>query len=155
MKKLTPQLKINLQETLEDFKCLLPRYRKLKSNPILLHKFFSRNRNPIFDISINNIFKTDLISENAKKSSHVVRDHYIQRAKAMRIIFQKLDETPEISDADFLKLLLKFCSTLVLTYEEHLQVTNYAKKDKEKYNYEIYDLLGIEIQGLKKVLAGN
>ena len=46
-----------IEETLEDFKCLLKRYRELKDNPVKLNYFFNRNRNPIWDITNINFFQ--------------------------------------------------------------------------------------------------
>ena len=53
--KFTITEKIN--ETLKDFKALLPRYREVKSDVKLFQLFMSRNRNPLWDLSGNKIFK--------------------------------------------------------------------------------------------------
>ena len=39
---------LNIEETLEDFKALLARYRSVKDDEIKSKQFFVRNRNPIF-----------------------------------------------------------------------------------------------------------
>jgi len=80
----------NIEETLEDFKVLLKRYRRLKGDENRLRQFFVRNRNPIWDITKSKFFKTGLISEFAKNmdTTQLVDDHFIQRSKAMRFILQ-------------------------------------------------------------------
>jgi hypothetical protein len=57
----------NIEETLEDFKALLSRYRSLKDDETKSKQFFVRNRNPIWDITNCKFFKTGLMSESAKK----------------------------------------------------------------------------------------
>ena len=56
----------NIEETLEDFKVLLVRYRSIKGDENKLKQFFVRNRNPIWDITNCKFFKTGLMSESAK-----------------------------------------------------------------------------------------
>ena len=79
--------KSKIEETLEDFKVLLGRYRSIKKDETKLRQFFVRNRNPIWDITNCKYFKTGLLSEEAKNTSlsDMVDDHYIQRSKAMKL----------------------------------------------------------------------
>ena len=61
----------NIEETLEDFKVLLTRYRSIKDNETKLKQFYSRNRNPIWDVTNCKYFKTGLMSEGAKNTSQL------------------------------------------------------------------------------------
>ena len=56
----------NIEETLEDFKALLPRYRSLKDDETKSKQFFVRNRNPVWDVTNCKFFRTGLMSEDAK-----------------------------------------------------------------------------------------
>jgi hypothetical protein len=69
----------------------------------------------------------------------------------MRIIFQRLELNPTMTYEDFTKLLLSVGSTVLLTKKEHALVTSYSQKHNV-FNYEVYELLGIEINGLSKFL---
>ena len=141
-----------ISETLADFKILLPRYVELKNNERMSHLFFSRNRNPLWDLSGNKMLKTGLKSSKLITEGGVpVHDHLIQRTRAMRIIFQRLELNPTMTYEDFTKLLLSVGSTVLLTKKEHALVTSYSQKHNV-FNYEVYELLGIEINGLSKFL---
>jgi hypothetical protein len=79
-----------IEETLKDFKCLLPRFNEVKNDRILLKDFCSRNRNPIWDLTNIKYFKTGLKSERLIESGEKGKDeHYIQRSLCMEIIFRK------------------------------------------------------------------
>lgn len=153
-KTLTPLQVIKISETLEDFKALLPRYRKCKEDETgdLLHKFCSRNRNPIFDLTSIEYFSSNLFSENAKgeDKKKLVLDHYIQRTKAVKLIFQELDIRENLTFDEFVSLLKRYCSTVLLTKEEHTKVTVFAKKRPSCFNYEIYPDCGILVNGLSE-----
>jgi hypothetical protein len=153
-KTLTPLQVIKISETLEDFKALLPRYRKCKEDETgdLLHKFCSRNRNPIFDLTSIEYFSSNLMSENAKgeDKKKLVLDHYIQRTKAVKLIFQELDIRENLTFDDFVSLLKRYCSTVLLTKEEHTKVTVFAKKRPSCFNYEIYPDCGVLVNGLSE-----
>ena len=140
----------NIEETLEDFKVLLTRYRSIKGNQTKLKKFYSRNRNPIWDITNCNYFKTGLISEDVKNNplTKQVDDHYIQRTKAMRFIFSELDKDEDMNVDRFIELLKKYCSTVVLSKDEHSMVTGVAKKNPTYLNYESYLACKIQVDGL-------
>jgi hypothetical protein len=60
---------INISETLEDFKHLLPRYLQVRGDENLLKRFCIRNRNPVWDISNSKFFDSGLISESSKDLS--------------------------------------------------------------------------------------
>jgi hypothetical protein len=79
---LNPNQLFNVQETLEDFKVLLVRYKQVKDDEIRLKSFFVRNRNPLWDLTNCKFFKTGLLSEGAKIvfKEDLVDDHYIQRS---------------------------------------------------------------------------
>ena len=105
-----------IEETLEDFKVLLIRYRKIQGNENKLKQFFVRNRNPIWDVTNCKFFKTGLMSESAKdiELNQLVDDHFIQRSKAMRFIFSELDKNENMELNQFIQLLKKYCSTVKL-----------------------------------------
>jgi hypothetical protein len=144
----------NIEETLEDFKVLLSRYRNVKDNEIKSKQFFVRNRNPIFDITGCNFFKTGLMSESAKyiSSKQLVDDHYIQRSKAMRLIFSELDNNENMTLNEFIILLKKYCSTIKLSKEEHSKVTILAKQNPNYLNHEIYLDCDIIVDGLSEFI---
>jgi hypothetical protein len=141
-----------IDETLKDFKALLPRYREVKGNAKLFQLFMSRNRNPLWDLSGNKIFKTGLKSRLFLESNTKgVEDHFIQRTKSMKIVFHKLDENPDMSVEQFTNLITAYSSTITLTKEEHGKVTSFAKNNN-MLNYQAYNLLGIEVVGLSEFM---
>lgn len=152
-KKLSVKLKQtqleNLSETLEDFRALLPRYVKLKGNSVLLKKFCSRNRNPVWDLTKNSYFKTGLCSEMALTSKNVVDDHYIQRSRAIKFIFEELEKKPDMTISEFISVIKRYCSTVRITKEEHQLVTQFTKRSKN-LNFESYLACGIKIEGLSE-----
>ena len=152
MIKLTPQLRTNIEETLEDFRCLIPRYSQVKNNSELLRKFCSRNRNPLFDVTNNNQFKTGLGTVKALKTEKPVEDHFIQRTKAIRIIFQKLEDNPDMELKEFTSLLKKYCSTVSLTKDEHTMVTKISRQENDMFNWEIYEKCGIVVEGMDDLI---
>jgi hypothetical protein len=143
-----------IEETLEDFKVLLTRYRSIKDNQTKLKQFYSRNRNPIWDITNCNYFKTGLMSEDVKNNplTKQVDDHYIQRTKAMRFIFSELDKDEDMSVDRFIGLLKKYCSTVVLSKNEHTMVTSIANKNPTYLNYETYLACRIQVDGLSDLM---
>jgi hypothetical protein len=144
----------NIEETLEDFKILLKRYRRLKGDENRLRQFFVRNRNPIWDITKSKFFKTGLISEFAKNmdTTQLVDDHFIQRSKAMRFIFTELDRDENMNLNKFIQILKKYCSTVKLSKCEHKKVTIIAKQNPNYLNYESYLACKIQIYGLSDLM---
>jgi hypothetical protein len=144
----------NIQETLEDFKVLLSRYRKIKTDGTKIKQFFVRNRNPIWDITNCKFFKTGLMSDNSKhvSTTQLVDDHYIQRSKAMKFIFSELDKDEDMGLDKFIPLLKKYCSTVKLTKDEHINVTKFAKQNPIYLNYETYLACNIQIDGLSDLM---
>jgi hypothetical protein len=144
----------NIEETLEDFKVLLTRYRSIKNSETKLRQFFVRNRNPIWDVTNCKYFKTGLMSESAKNIplTQLVDDHYIQRSKAMKFIFSELDKDEDMSVNKFIGLLKKYCSTVKLSKDEHSKVTVVAKKNPTYLNYESYLACSIQIDGLSDLM---
>jgi hypothetical protein len=144
----------NIEETLEDFKVLLTRYRRIKGNETKLKQFYVRNRNPIWDVTNCKYFKTGLMSEDAKNTplTNQVDDHYIQRSKAMRFIFSELDKDEDMSVDRFIELLKKYCSTVVLSKDEHSMVTVVGKKNPTYLNYESYLACKIQVKGLSDLM---
>lgn len=155
MKKTLNQNQLsNIEETLEDFKVLLARYRSIKGDENKLRQFFVRNRNPIWDITNCKFFKTGLMSESAKNMTltQLVDDHFIQRSKAMRFIFSELDKDENMGLDRFIELLKKYCSTVKLSKEEHSKVTLVAKQNPTYLNYESYLACKIQIDGLSDLM---
>ena len=141
-----------IEETLKDFKALLPRYREVKGDAKLFQLFMSRNRNTLWDLSGNKIFKTGLKSrEFLESNTKGVEDHFIQRTKSMKIVFHKLDENPNMSVEEFTNLIIAYSSTVTLTKEEHNTVTTFAKNNN-MLNYQAYNVLGIEVVGLSEFM---
>jgi hypothetical protein len=141
-----------IEETLKDFKALLPRYREVKGDAKLFQLFMSRNRNPLWDLSGNKIFKTGLKSKVFLESNTKgVEDHFIQRTKGMKIVFHKLDNNPDMDVDEFTKLIIGIGSTVSLTKEEHSLVTGYCK-EFDLLNYQTYRTLNIEVEGLDEFL---
>lgn len=141
-----------IEETLKDFKALLPRYREVKGDAKLFQLFMSRNRNPLWDLSGNKIFKTGLKSRMFLESNTKgVEDHFIQRTKGMKIVFHKLDKNPDMSVEEFTNLIIDYGSTITLTKEEHNNVTSFAKNN-DILNYQVYNVLGIEVVGLSEFM---
>ena len=144
----------NIEETLEDFKALLPRYRSLKDDETKSKQFFVRNRNPVWDVTNCKFFRTGLMSEDAKDLplDQLVDDHYIQRSKAMRFIFSELDRDENMSVEKFISILKKYCLTVKLSKNEHSKVTVVAKQNPTYLNYESYLACKIKIDGLSNLM---
>lgn len=141
-----------IEETLKDFKCLIPRFNEVKNDRILLKEFCSRNRNPIWDLTNINYFKTGLKSEGLiLNGGKGVDDHYIQRSVCMEIIFNKLSEKPNMDVDEFIKILRVYSSTVLLTDKEHRDVTTYTK-NTNIMNYVAYDKIGIKVDGLTDII---
>jgi hypothetical protein len=148
--KLNKKQSEKIEETLKDFKCLLFRYRETRNDKEKLKSFFSRNRNPIWDITNIKYFQTGLMSESAKKEykTNLVDDHFIQRSKSLKFIFEELDIDEDMSNEKFITLIKKYCSTVKLTKEEHSKITIFNKNNPESLNYETYSACGIVVSGL-------
>jgi hypothetical protein len=152
-------IKKKIEETLKDFKVLSVRYMEVKDNEELMDMFLSRNRNPIFDLSSNKMFRTGLVSNEVKKMTTKgikgkADDHFIQRKMSMRYIFEYIVSHPDIGYDDFARLLVKYNSTVRLTKEEHDRVTDYAK-GKGMFNFELYEQCGIIVEGLSDFIPAE
>ena len=88
-KKLTSFQVMKISETLEDFKALLPRYRKCREDESgeLLHRFCSRNRNPLFDI-------TSIDYSNLPKIKNPIcrnkRGQLVKKTLRIQVLFENL-----------------------------------------------------------------
>ena len=143
---------LKIGETLKDFKCLIPRFNEVKNDKVLLRDFCSRNRNPIWDLTNINYFKTGLKSEGLIQSGGKgVDDHYIQRSRCMEIIFRELDSNPDMSVDYFIDILRIYSSTVLLSEKEHRDITVYTK-NKGVMNYMVYDEIGIRVKGLSDII---
>lgn len=146
---------LKCDETLKDFKCLLSRYREVKSDTKLYKMFMTRNRNPLWDLSNSAELRTGLKSKKVIESGGKgVEDHFIQRSKAMKNIFFELDKNPDMDVNGFISLLRKYSSTVELTKEEHGRVTGLSRS-RDVLNYQLYTELGIEVDGLQELLIEN
>jgi hypothetical protein len=144
-----------IEETLKDFKCLLTRYNEVRDNDILSYRFCSRNRSQLWDLTTVNYFKTGLKSQKLIESNgNKVDDHYIQRVKSTKIIFELLRENPDLSVDEFIILVKRYVSTVLLAKDEHMKITTYVKKT-DKMNYMAYEEVGIVIPGLKEYVIEN
>jgi hypothetical protein len=147
--------KIKCEETLKDFKCLLPRYREVRNDVNLYKMFMTRNRNPLWDLSNSTELRTGLKSKKVIESkTKGVDDHFIQRSKAMKNIFFELDNNPDMTNEEFIRILKKYSSTVELTKEEHGKVTGLSRT-RDVLNYQLYTELGIEVDGLQNLLIEN
>jgi hypothetical protein len=151
---LNPNQLFNVQETLEDFKVLLVRYKQVKDDEIRLKSFFVRNRNPLWDLTGCKFYKTGLLSKEAKKldKKDLVDDHYIQRSKGLKFVFAELEKDPNMSLEMFINIVKKYSSTVKLSKEEHVKVTSFAKKNPTYLNYETYLACGIKVDGLSDII---
>lgn len=146
---------LKCSETLKDFKCLLSRYREVKSDTNLYKMFMTRNRNPLWDLSNSAELRTGLKSKKVIESGvKGVEDHFIQRSKAMKNIFFELDKSPEMDVEGFIGLLRKYSSTVELTKDEHGRVTGLSRS-RDVLNYQLYTELEIEVDGLQELLIEN
>lgn len=151
---LTPNQLFKAQETLEDFKVLLTRYNQVKDNETKLRAFFVRNRNPLWDLTGCKFYMTGLLSEKAKKldKKDLVDDHYIQRSKGLKFVFEELEKDPNMSLEKFISIVKKYSSTVKLSKEEHAKVTSFANKNPIYLNYETYLTCGIKVDGLSDII---
>jgi hypothetical protein len=149
-KTLTEKQALKISMTLRMFKLLLPLYIEVKNQKEEYNYFCGSLRSQIYDISF---FKTGLISEAAKvKSVKNVHEHLYNRTLACKIIFQELENNPDMDVEVFVNLLIKYCSTIVITKVEHDRMTN---KTKGMYKKTINDYtdFGIVVDGLVEYIS--
>lgn len=123
----------------------LPLYRKMKDNPENLELFAKMNRNPLFDTTQNlNLYKTRWVSKAAMKlePTECVYEHFIQRSKAVKKIFECMDNNPQMKVGGFRILLKKYCKQVRITKEEH-NLINIETRGNDDYNFTLYEKLGI------------
>jgi hypothetical protein len=123
----------------------LPLYRKVKDNADELELFAKMNRNPLFDTTQNlNMYKTRWVSQAAMVSepSECVYDHFVQRSKAVKKIYEAMDRNPNMKVGGFRTLLKKYCQQVRITKEEHNRLT-VETRGSEDYNFTLYDKCGI------------
>ena len=137
--------------TLNIFKSQIDLYESIKSDPTDLDNFFSLNRNPLFDLTNISYFRTGLESESVTNGGKPVHDHFIQRKRAMKILFVKLSEDRGMTLDEVIVFLVDYGSTVAITKEEHQVVTMRAKNTTD-LNYELYEQCGIIIEGLDKMI---
>jgi hypothetical protein len=151
--KLTKKQLVKCEETLKDFVCLIPRYLEVKNDAELYDMFLSRNRNPLFDLTITKYWHTGLSSDGVKNGNgKCVHDHYVPRKIAMGYIMESISNNPNMSVDKFVLLCKKYASTVSLTEKEHSLVTIRAK-NTGRCNYEFYSECGIIIEGLEDIVG--
>lgn len=158
IKQNTTNLQYKKIEVLYDlFRNNVSNYKHYKSldDKTYLDFFTSTFRSQIFDVSSAKIFKTGFKSTKAVDVKNTVEDHFIQRAKTSKFIFESFCEKPKLSFISFVNILISHASTVVLTKEEHNLVTLEAKKNKDKFNYELYESCNITIPQLYDFLNIN
>jgi AmiR/NasT family two-component response regulator len=69
----------------------------------------------------------------------------------MEIIFRELDGNPDMDVDEFIELLRKYSSTILLTEKEHRDVTIYTR-NSGVMNYMVYGEIGIKIKGLSEII---
>jgi hypothetical protein len=137
-----------IEETLKDFKCLLVRYREYRGDDELVKEFCSRNRNPLFDITNIQYFQTGLKSNGLIQNGGTpVNDHYIPRVKSTEIIFEELYKNPDMGVVEFTELIKKYSSTISITKDEHMKITQLTK-GTGVMNYLMYEKCDIIVPGL-------
>lgn len=157
MEKLNKNQLLKIEETMKDFKCLLSRFSELKNDDEKLKLFFTRNRNPIWDITNTKFFWTGLKSEKGKnlQNKELVDDHFIQRSKSLKFVFEEMEKNSDMDLNTFISLVKKYCSTVKLTKEEHNIVTQFAKKNPTYLNYEAYSACNIRVDGLSDFILND
>jgi hypothetical protein len=136
--------------TLEIFRSQIDLYSKIMNDADSVNNFMSLNRNPFFDLTNNKFFKTGLLSDEAKKlikPKDIVHDHFIQRKKSMKILFNQLLDNPNMDVNEFIIFMKQYSSTVGITKEEHMRVTTIAK-GRDEYNFDLYGDCGIVVEGL-------
>lgn len=138
------------EEALICYKAVLDRFSELKYDRDQMRIFLSLNRNPLFDLTGTKRFKTGLISSSAKNNPHspTSNDHFIQRSKGLEYILREIQKHPDMEVVEFISLVVKYSSTVVLTKDEHKMVNSYARRNPSMTNVKIYNKLGIKIPGL-------
>jgi hypothetical protein len=155
--KLSRKQMVKVEETLKDFKCLIPRYLECKSSPKKLKSFCTRNRNPLWDLTNLKYFSTGLRSTGSISIDPEVKtskEHYIQRSLAMGLIFDELVNNPNMKSKEFLLLIKKYGSTVEVLREEHKSIGRITK-NTGIFNFRIYKSVGIDIPGLDKYLTSQ
>lgn len=155
--KLSRKQMSRVEETLKDFKCLIPRYLECKTSPKKLKSFCTRNRNPLWDLTNLKYFSTGLKSigsNSTNPEAQISREHYIQRSLAMGLIFDELVKNPKMKSKEFLSLIKKYGSTVEVLREEHKTISKITK-NTGIFNFRIYKSIGIDIPGLDKYLTSQ
>jgi hypothetical protein len=134
--------------SLELYKSSLSLYKRYKDTPELEKMFRSLSRNPLFDVTGTMYFQTGAYSNSAwrqrKDRSLLTKDHFFQRTKALKELFETLMENPNMSTEEYIEFLRSCCSTVFLTKIQHAEVNLVAKQRPTWTNHKIYNFLGIK-----------
>jgi hypothetical protein len=137
-----------MNELYELYKVTLLRYLVIKDDEDKLNNFCSIFRSPIFDLSF---LKTRLISEAAKLVPYNMRakDHYYNRTLSSKFIFRDMDLNRDMTFEEFVVMIKKYGSTIIITKEEHARF----KKDAQGMylkTYRDYEDRGVDVPGLRE-----
>jgi hypothetical protein len=150
-----------LNETLKNFKCLIPRYLEVKDSFDTLYNFCTEFRSPLWDYKI---FKTELVSEGVKngkilnkslpkdKKIKFTDEHIISRTLAVRVIFDELIKNPNMTLDEFIDLMWKYNVTIKITVTEH-KLVPILKNVFYKKTINIYKDKGTIVPGLEKYMV--
>jgi hypothetical protein len=151
-----------IEQSLEIYKKLIPIWKRLRNNGNKeeIKRFLSLNRNPLFDITGVSYFKTGLMSNECKRNlkdcdCKKTHDHLIQRTKALEYVFNEISSNSDMTPRQYVRVIRRYCSTVLLTREEHNLVTSFTKNNPSYANASIYSKLGIKINGLDKWVRKN
>jgi hypothetical protein len=151
-----------VEQSLEIYKRLVPIWKRLRTNGSDKDKkrFLSLNRNPLFDMTGVSYFKTGLMSNECKRNlkdcdCKKTHDHLIQRTKALEYVFNEISSNSDMTPRQYVRVIRRYCSTVLLTREEHNLVTSFTKNNPSYTNASIYSSLGIKIPGLDKWVRKN
>lgn len=149
-KKLTDIQFIKIDMVLKMFKHLLPMYIEYKVDKQLCETFCGLNRSVIYDITSCSFFKLGLISDEAlKKLKKTVQEHVYNRTLSARVIFQKLENNPDMTIEEFIEILKKYGVTITLTETEHNNLPKHTKGFYDK-SIEDYENNGVYVKGLRE-----
>ena len=133
-----------MKELYEDYKIFKLRYVQVMNDEKRLNRFCNTYRSPIFDLQF---LKTGLISEAAKlvPKDETTEDHYFNRKLSTKLVFNEMLKEPTFEE--FILILKKYGSTIIITKEEH---SRFKKDAQGMYlkTYRDYEDREINVPGL-------
>jgi len=135
-----------MEQLFKSYQFLKLRYIQVMDNMEELNCFCTLFRSQVFDFQF---LKTGLISEAAKlvPSNKRTKDHYFNRTLSCKLIFDEMVKNPNMTFEEFVVVLKKYGSTIIITKEEH---SRFKKDAQGMYlkTYKDYESRGINILGL-------